>query len=109
MIPIRPKVYLVDDEPELRRALERVLRAEGFAVGHVGDGKREPPSEASRVNRATQIPRVVTVGKSENRKIGNAGTRERGAGGGAGGVNPERGRLRGRRARRAPAQAAARR
>lgn len=36
MIPIRPKVYLVDDEPELRRALERVLRAEGFAVESCG-------------------------------------------------------------------------
>lgn len=36
MIPIRPKVYLVDDEPELRRALERVLRTEGFAVESCG-------------------------------------------------------------------------
>jgi len=27
-----PTVYLVDDEPELRRAVERLLRAEGYAV-----------------------------------------------------------------------------
>ena len=26
------KVYLVDDEPDLRRAIERLLRAEGFKV-----------------------------------------------------------------------------
>jgi FixJ family two-component response regulator len=36
MMPVRPKVFLVDDEPELRRALERVLRAEGFVVESCG-------------------------------------------------------------------------
>jgi FixJ family two-component response regulator len=29
---VRGKVYLVDDEPDLRRALERLLRAEGYEV-----------------------------------------------------------------------------
>lgn len=32
----RPKVFVVDDEPDLRRALERLLQAEGFEVRSFG-------------------------------------------------------------------------
>lgn len=44
------KVYLVDDEPDLRRALERLLRAEGYDVegfDRAADFLARVPSDAS--------------------------------------------------------------
>lgn len=45
---LQGKVFVVDDEPDLRRALERLLRAEGLAVecfGSAADFLARPPGD----------------------------------------------------------------
>ncbi|MBI3317580.1 MAG: response regulator [Candidatus Omnitrophica bacterium] len=47
MTPFKPKILIVDDEPEARTALARNLKAKGYDVLEMGAGKEVPATARS--------------------------------------------------------------